>query len=103
MAKRRIAIFKDLKQALEDAREFEQGRRVPLRVAEVPPPPKRPTPRQIREIRRALNASQAVFGLLLNVSARAVQSWEQGERKPDSAAVKLLAIARRNPRVLLQG
>jgi len=103
MAKRRIAIFEDLKKALEDARDFEQGRSVPLRVTEVPPPPKRPTAREIREIRRALNASQAVFGLLLNVSTRAVQSWEQGERRPDNAAVKLLAIARKNPRVLLQG
>ena len=44
MAKRRIAIFEDLKQALEDARDFEQGRRIPLRVTEVPPPPKRPPP-----------------------------------------------------------
>ncbi len=32
-----------------------------------------------------------------------MQSWEQGERKPDNAAVKLPAIARKNPRALLQG
>jgi DNA-binding transcriptional regulator YiaG len=49
-----------------------------------------------------LNASQVLFALLLNVSPKAVQSWEQGLRRPRAAALKLLAIAKNNPQVLLQ-
>jgi putative transcriptional regulator len=42
-----------------------------------------------------------MFALYLNVSPNAVRSWEQGTRKPQQAALKLLAIAKRNPRALL--
>jgi len=49
-----------------------------------------------------LNASQPLFALMLNVSPKAVQSWEQGVRRPRAATLKLLAIAKRNPQVLLQ-
>jgi putative transcriptional regulator len=55
----------------------------------------------LRRIRRALNASQPLFATYLNVSANAVRSWEQGTRRPRQAALKLLAIARKNPRALL--
>jgi len=75
---------------------------VDLRVVEIPRPPEQIAPRQIREIRNSLNASQPLFALLLNVSPKAVQSWEQGLRRPRAAALKLLAIAKRNPQVLLQ-
>lgn len=37
----------------------------------------------------------------LNVSPNAVRSWEQGTRRPRQAALKLLAIAKKNPKALL--
>jgi DNA-binding transcriptional regulator YiaG len=52
-------------------------------------------------LRESLNASQALFGRLLNVSSNAVESWEQGIRQPRQATLKLLHIARKNPGVLL--
>ena len=42
-----------------------------------------------------------MFAIYLNVSTNAVRSWEQGTRKPQQAALKLLMIAKRNPRALL--
>ena len=102
MAKRKVRIFDQLKESLQDARAFEKGKAVDLRVAEIPRPPEHMAPRQIREIRNSLNASQPLFALLLNVSPKAVQSWEQGLRRPRAAALKLLTIAKTNPRVLLQ-
>jgi DNA-binding transcriptional regulator YiaG len=42
-----------------------------------------------------------VFAQYLNVSANAVRSWEQGTRKPQQAALKLLVIAKKNPKALL--
>jgi putative transcriptional regulator len=102
MPKRKVRIYEQLKESLHDARAFERGKAVDLRVAEIPRPPEQMAPRQIREIRNSLNASQPLFALLLNVSPKAVQSWEQGLRRPRAAALRLLAIAKRNPQVLLQ-
>jgi putative transcriptional regulator len=101
MAKKRVKIFNELKEALEDVRDHRLGKRTDLRVTELPAPPKKIAPAEIRRIRRSLNASQALFALYLNVSPNAVRSWEQGTRRPQHAALKLLAIAKRNPRALL--
>jgi len=65
------------------------------------PRPRRISPREIRRIRRALNASQPLFASYLNVSPNAVRSWEQGTRRPRQAALKLLTIARKSPKALL--
>jgi putative transcriptional regulator len=94
-------MFGELKAALEDALRYEQGQRVDLRTTDIPPAAKRMTPRDIKRIRAALHASQPKFARLLNVSTNTVQSWEQGVRAPRQAALKLLAIAERNPQVLL--
>jgi putative transcriptional regulator len=56
---------------------------------------------EIAALREKMNASQAVFAHYLNVSVKTVQSWEQG-KKPSGAALKLLSIVRRNPRVLTE-
>jgi putative transcriptional regulator len=101
MSKKRVKIFNELKDALEDVRNYRQGKRTDLRVTVLPVPPKKITPQEIRRIRRALNASQAIFAVYLNVSPNAVRSWEQGTRRPQHAALKLLMIAKRNPRALL--
>lgn len=102
MAKRKRKIFEDLRQALGDSLRYERGESVDLRVTDIPVPVKRLTPREIRSIRLSLNASQTVFAKLINVSANTVESWEQGVRRPRQAALKLLDIARRHPRVLLE-
>jgi DNA-binding transcriptional regulator YiaG len=77
------------------------GARVDLRTVEIPPSPKPMKPADIRSLREDLNASQALFARLLNVSSNAVESWEQGIRQPRQATLKLLHVARRNPEVLL--
>ena len=103
MAKRiKVKVFDDLRESLQDALAFERGKSVDLRVTELPPPPKPLTPAEIRSIRMALNASQVLFARLLNVSPNAVESWEQGVRRPQRAALKLLVLARKHPQVLLQ-
>jgi putative transcriptional regulator len=102
MAKKRVKIFNELREALEDVRDFRAGKRVDLRVSEFPAPPKRISPKEILHIRRELNASQALFATYLNVSPNAVRSWEQGVRRPRNATLKLLAIAKKQPKILLQ-
>ena len=74
---------------------------VDLRKAELPGRPKPMKPADIRAVRESLNASQALFARLLNVSSNAVESWEQGIREPRQATLKLLHIARKTPGALL--
>src|SRR6266700_7486136 len=97
----KVNIFEDLREALRDVRAYERGEDINLRVTHFPAAPKQLTPREIRRIRRKLNASQAVFVQYLNVSANAVRSWEQGTRKLQQAALKLVVIAKKNPKALL--
>ena len=99
--KTKPTLFDDLRDSLEDAVAFEQGRRTDLRVTEIPAPPRALRPRDIRAIRRSLNASQVIFARFLNVSPNTIRSWEQGTRRPQGADLKLLAIAWKNPRALL--
>ncbi|HLI33605.1 MAG TPA: helix-turn-helix domain-containing protein [Terriglobia bacterium] len=100
MAKK-VKLYEGLRQALADAREYERGATVDLQVTQMPEPPKPLKPAEIRRIRQSLHASQAVFARFLCVSPKAVQSWEQGLRQPGSTALRLLAIAKENPKVLL--
>jgi putative transcriptional regulator len=50
--------------------------------------------------RAASGLTQAQFAALMGVSARTLQEWEQGRRKPTGAAQTLLAVATRHPQVL---
>jgi putative transcriptional regulator len=72
-----------------------------LRAVKLPSAPKPMKPAEIKQLRETLNASQALFARLLNVSSNAVESWEQGARAPRQATLKLLYIARNNPGALL--
>jgi putative transcriptional regulator len=99
--KKKIKIFDDLKQSLQEALAHEQGKQRGLQITELPPPPKPLRPSQIRAIRQTFNVSQAVFARIINVSPNAVESWEQGVRRPREATLKLLTIAHKHPEVLL--
>jgi len=96
--------FADLKEAMEDALTFERGERSDLKVTRIqaPRPPKAMSPKDIARIRERLNCSQAVFAMMLNISTRTVQAWEQGSREPGDAALKLLTIAKKHPQILLE-
>lgn len=98
----KVKVFDDLRESLQDALAFEQGREVNLRVTEIPPRPRKLRPRDIRAIRLSLNASQVLFATFLNVSPNTIRSWEQGTRRPQGADLKLLSIAKKNPQALLR-
>ncbi len=95
-------FFNDLKQSLIEGLEHAEGKRE-LRTTTLPRPPKKLSSGEIAALRGKLNVSQAVFACYLNVSPKTVQAWEQGIGKPNGAALKLLSIAKRNPKVLIEG
>jgi putative transcriptional regulator len=100
--KKKVRVYDDLRASLSDALAFERGQVIDLRTTELPPPPESMTPEEIRRIRMRMHASQVVFARYLCVSPKAVQSWEQGVRQPQGTALRLLAIAKRRPKVLLE-
>lgn len=59
-------------------------------------PRKKPyRPEEIKQIRMACHASQAVFAALLGIGKSTVQQWEQGVKKPSGPALRLLDIVDR--------
>ena len=51
-------------------------------------------------VRQKVGLSQTQFALLLGVSVRTLQGWEQGRIEPSGAAKTLLKIAQTNPDAL---
>jgi len=98
----RNEFFESLKSGLAAAIDHAKGKRKDLRTTTLPRPPKQLSAREIAKVREALNVSQAVFAKYLNISPRTVQSWEQGSGKPSGASLKLLSIAKKNPKALVE-
>ena len=85
-------LFEQLKGALMDAKKYEEGDKLDLRVTELPPPPYMLSAKQIIQIRERMRVSQAVFAHLLNVSPATVQAWEQGRRKQRAPTAPVAAV-----------
>jgi DNA-binding transcriptional regulator YiaG len=55
------------------------------------------TPKAVKDTRKILKASQAVFAQFLGVKPSAVRSWEQGRQAPSDMACRFLDEIQRNP------
>ena len=55
------------------------------------------TPKGVKDTRKILKASQAVFAQFLGVRPSAVRSWEQGRQVPSDMALRFMDEIRRNP------
>ncbi|PKN36285.1 MAG: transcriptional regulator [Deltaproteobacteria bacterium HGW-Deltaproteobacteria-20] len=51
-------------------------------------------------LRRFVGLSQARFAEALGISVYTLRNWEQGRRKPEGAAIALLRIAARHPKIV---
>lgn len=93
-----IAMKKDhfdkLVASIKEAGEIRAGRLKPSRIYEI-------KPTDIKDVREKLHVSQNEFAMMIGVSVRTLQNWEQGRRNPDGPAKALLRIASRNPQAVL--
>ena len=87
MAKPKRNVGREILEGLRELKCGEYGR-----VVTVP---------SVSSIREKTGLSQSRFAVLLGVSVRTLQDWEQGRRAPSGAARTLLLVADRNPRALL--
>jgi putative transcriptional regulator len=89
-------VFAQIEGGLKEALEHARGKRADLRTSqiELPAPPRPMRSRQIASLRKQIHCSQRMFAQVLNVSPRTVQAWEQGQREPSEAALRLLDVIR---------
>ncbi|HTU47066.1 MAG TPA: helix-turn-helix domain-containing protein [Bryobacteraceae bacterium] len=59
-------------------------------------PVRRLKPKEIRTLRLREGASQAVFARYLNVTTDLISQRERGEKQPQGASLKLLALVAKN-------
>ena len=93
----------ELIRALGDIRDHASGKnKITMRTTIVPPLVDTIKAREVRTIRQRLRVSQEVFARLLNVPTVTEVSWETGRRNPSGAALRLLQVAKKRPKVLLE-
>jgi putative transcriptional regulator len=80
-----VQFQKDL---LESVRQMKAGKAARTTMVTLTP---------AAEARSRVGVSQIEFALLLGVSVRTLQDWEQGRRQPSGAAKTLLRIAAQSP------
>lgn len=98
---KRKPLAERLAAGLIEAGRFAKGE-LTLRTVQVPDPPPEIAANEVISLRAKSGMSQAVFARVLNVSTKTIQSWEQGERKPSHAALRMLQVFRENPSLVLQ-
>src|ERR1700761_7849797 len=101
--RKRLPVAEQIRKGLEEAIRHAKGE-ITLRTTtlELPDRPPEIGAAELAELRLASGMSQAVFARLLNVSTKTVQSWEQGQRRPSQAALRLIQVFRHDPTGLLE-
>jgi putative transcriptional regulator len=84
-------LFEELDANLKEAVKVAKGTRAPNSVYVVL------RPAEIRAIRASVGMSQSVFASTYRLSLDTLKGWEQGKRKPDSAAANFLRMIKANP------
>jgi putative transcriptional regulator len=95
-------LFNEMISGFAEARKHRAGQKANVRVSHLAFPPTPLKPRQIRKIRIQLGLTQPEFAEFLCTSVGTVRSWEQGSRTPNKSALRLLAMAKDKPALLLQ-
>jgi len=95
-------LFAELMEGAKQMEAHAAGKKV-KGIREVVREVKAPKPlskEDIVKLRKKLRVSQSAFAVLLNISTKTVQKWEQGENQPNGSSLKLLTIAKKNPKML---
>jgi putative transcriptional regulator len=98
MAKR--DIFGELMEGVAAMKNHREGK-ITLRTykVEVAPLPKVDS-KFLRDTRKKLRCSRAVFARKLRINERTLEKWEQGRAKPNPQAAALVLLVRRYPDTL---
>jgi putative transcriptional regulator len=98
MSKRKI--FDEMMEGVRAMKSHREGK-ITLRTynVEAAPLPKVDS-KLIRDTRKRLHCSRAVFARTLRINERTLEKWEQGRAKPNSQAAALVLLVRKYPDTL---
>ena len=100
---KRLPVAEQIRKGLEEAIRHAKGEiTLKTTILEIPDRPPEVGAQELTKLRLKSGMSQAVFARMLNVSTKTVQSWEQGQRRPSQAALRLIQVFRKNPTGLLE-
>lgn len=83
-------MFDELLASVQEMDDIVQGKKAAATVTEFPEP-------EVKLIREKVGLSQNRFALLIGVSKRTLENWEQGRRHPTGPAKALLRILDADP------
>jgi putative transcriptional regulator len=89
------SLFDDLVQSLKEANEIAKGKTKPSRHFTI-------TTADVKSVREQTGLSQREFALMMRVSIRTLQNWEQHRYNPTGPAAALLKILSTSPDVVLK-
>jgi putative transcriptional regulator len=93
-------ISKELMDGIAAMKGRREGK-LTLRNYKVEPAPlPRVNSKLIRDTRKKLRCSRAVFARKLRINVRTLEKWEQGRAKPNPQAAALVLLVRRYPDTL---
>lgn len=88
-------MFSELLESVQEMDGIVLGKKDASRIFEYPDP-------EVKAIRDRLGVSQEKFAIILGLSKRTVENWEQGRRHPTGPARSLLRIVEADPERALQ-
>lgn len=88
-------LFNTLLASVQQADDIIQGNAKPARVSTFAAP-------QVKAIRAKTGLTQERFAMVVGVSKRTLENWEQGRRQPTGPARALLKILDADPQQALQ-
>jgi putative transcriptional regulator len=97
--KSRKPFFERLKTGLEEGIAHARGE-LTLKTVDLPEAPPEIDAKTLVALREQAEMSQAVFAKVLSVSAKTVQSWEQGVRVPSKASRRLIHLFAVQPAIV---
>jgi putative transcriptional regulator len=98
MAKRNV--FGELMEGVAAMKGHREGK-LTLRSYKIDPTPlPKVDSKLIRDTRKKLRCSRAVFARKLRINERTLEKWEQGRAKPNPQAAALLLLVRKYPDTL---
>ena len=103
MPKKRMMSKKNVDGLLAGLREladYANGKDVPgLRITHRPKPV---ASQEVKKLRKSLGLTQDKFALVVGEGIAAVQSWEQGVRRPSGAASRLIRVLESHPELAVE-
>jgi len=98
MSKRKI--FDEMIEGVAAMKSHREGK-ITLRTYKIEAAPlPRVDSKLIRDTRKKLHCSRAVFARKLRINERTLEKWEQGRAKPNPQAAALVLLVRRYPDTL---